>query len=163
MVPNFLLALAAANTSAYTPLVLDRCRVIEEIEEGAGVRFLCPGHAGVALYVNAGDGRFDLDAGVDNGEWESLYPFNHLGPRVEWRMRGRVPVAAIYRVIVDSPESTVRSALVVESIGRPGRPGCLTAVINGALPNANALARADADRAAAHRCGAEEPVWRGMP
>jgi len=163
MLPTLLLALAAANSSAYTPLVLDRCRVIERIEEGESVRFLCPGHAGVPLYVNAGDGRFDLDAGVDNEEWESLNPFNHLGPRVEWRMRGRVPVAAIYRVIVDAPESMVRSALVVESIGRPGRPGCLTAVINGALPNANALARADADRAAAHRCGTQAPVWRGMP
>lgn len=163
MVPSLLLALAAANTSAYTPLDLERCRVIERIEEGESVRFLCPGHAGVALYVSAGDGRFDLDAGVDNDEWESLNPFNHLGPRVEWRMRGRVAVAAIYRVIVDAPESNVRSALVVESIGRRGRPGCLTAVVNGALPNANALARAAADRAAAFRCGVEEPVWRGMP
>jgi len=154
---------AAANTSAYTPLDLGRCRVLERIEEGESVRFLCPGHAGIALYVNTGDGRFDLDAGLDNGEWESLNPFNHLGPRVEWRLRGRVPVAVIYRVIVDAPESTVRSALVVESIGRRGRAGCLTAVVNGALPNANALARADADRAAAFRCGEQEPVWRGMP
>lgn len=153
---------AAANTSVYTPLDLDRCRVIERIEEGASVRWRCPGHAAVPLYVNSGDGRFDLDAGIDNNEWESLNPFNHLGPRVEWRMGGRGPVAVIYRIIVDHRESPFRSALIVESIGRRGRPGCLTAVVNGALPNANALARIAADRAAAFRCGHDEPVWSGM-
>jgi len=154
-------AAAPANGSVYTPLDLDRCRVIERIEEGESVRWLCPGHATIPLYVNSGDGRFDLDAGIDNGQWESLDPFNHLGPRVEWRMRGRVAIAVIYRLVVDHPRPSARSVLAVETIGRRGRPGCLAALIDGALPEANALARTFADRAGAFRCGRDPVARRG--
>lgn len=155
----WLAAAAPAGSSVYTPLDLERCSVIERIEEGESVRWRCPGFAGIPLFVGAGDGRFDVDAGIDNGEWESLAPFNHLGPRVEWRLRGRTPVAIIYRIIVDHPRPSARSALAVETIGRRGRPGCLVALIDGGLANANALARAAADRAATFRCG-RDPVAR---
>jgi hypothetical protein len=155
---------AAASTadSVYTPLDLRACRVLERIEEGDSVRRLCPGLAGIALFVNAGDGRFDVDAGVDNGEWESLPAFNRLGPRVEWRRRDRRPVAIIYRHILTAGERDTGSVLAVESVGRRGRPGCLVALIGGALPNANALARAAADRAALFRCGRDRPARRGV-
>ena len=61
-------------------------------------------HTGVPLYLNTGDDRFDLDAGVDNERWESLAPLNSLGPNVEWRLHGGRPVAIIYRLI-PSPEA----------------------------------------------------------
>lgn len=156
-------AASAANDSVYTPLDLGRCRVLERIEEGESVRWLCPGHAGIPLFVNAGDGRFDVDAGIDNGEWESLPAFNRLGPRIEWRRRDRRPVAIIFRHILTAGERDSGSVLAVESVGRPGRPGCLVALIGGALLNANALARAAADRSApAFRCGRDPPARRGM-
>ena len=155
-------AAAAAADSVYTPLTLDACRVLERVEEGESVRWLCPGHAGIPLFVSAGDGRFDVDAGIDNGEWESLPAFNRLGPRVEWRRRDRRPVAIIFRHILTGGERDTGSVLAVESVGRRGRPGCLVALIGGALPNANALARMAADRAAAFRCGHDRPARRGM-
>jgi len=149
-----LAAAAPASVSVYTELDLDACRVIEQVEEGESVRWRCPGHAGIPLFVGAGDGRFDVDAGADNEVWESIGEFNRPGPRVEWRLRGRVPVAIIFRLISVDPERPRRSVLMVKTIGRAGRPGCLIATIDGALPNANALARAQADRrAAGFRCG----------
>jgi hypothetical protein len=151
-------AAAPANTSVYTPLAVARCRVLRRDEESESVSWRCPGHAGIPLFVATGDGRFDVDAGVDNGRWESLSPFNQLGPRVEWRLRGRRPVAIIYRYFVTVPEQAPYSRLAVESVGRAGRPGCLIALIDGALPNANGLARAEADRRAeSFRCGVDSP------
>ncbi|HKR25771.1 MAG TPA: hypothetical protein VJS15_10960, partial [Allosphingosinicella sp.] len=100
MAPLLALALAAAPaaSSVYTELDLERCRVIERIEEGESVRLECPGHMTIPLFVSQGDGRFDIDAGADNEIWESLSPFNYPGPRVEWRTRGREAVAIIFRL-----------------------------------------------------------------
>ena len=85
---------AAAQTfsSVYTMLDLDRCRTLEVVPEGESVRRRCPGLGAIPLFVNAGDGRFDVDAGVDNGQWESLGGFNEIGPRIEWRPPQRPPV-----------------------------------------------------------------------
>lgn len=158
-----LAAAAPAAGSAYTPLDLDRCRVIERIEEGESVRWRCPGLAGIPLFINSGDGRFDLDAGIDNGQWESLPQFNRPGPRVEWRRRAGRPFAVIYRLVTAGADQEPGSVLGVETIGRPGRPGCLIALIGGALPNANALARSVADRQApAFRCGRDPVARHGM-
>ncbi|HEV2815615.1 MAG TPA: hypothetical protein VGW40_00115 [Allosphingosinicella sp.] len=155
-----LLALAAfapapATSSVYTELNLDRCRILEAIPEGESVRWRCPGLGAIALFVNAGDGRYDVDAGLDNGEWESLGGFNEPGPRVEWRLAGRRPSAIIYRLRLTSPEQPPGSTLIVETIGRGGAPGCQIATVDGALADANARARAIADRRArTHRCPA---------
>lgn len=149
-------ALAApAVTSAYTPLDIDRCTLIEEVEEGAGARWRCPGRGAISLFVMTGDARFDVDAGVDNGQWESLMPFNRPGPQVEWRLRGGRPFAIIYRLIWDDGEGGRGSSLIVETIGRRGAPGCEAARIDGATPSANAVARQRADEIRpGHRCPA---------
>lgn len=146
---------APANSSVYTELALDRCTLIEQSEEWESLR--CPGHATIPLFVSIGDGRVDIDAGLDNGEWESLNAFNRPGPRVEWRLNGREPIAVIYRLIIATPEVPPGSALIVATIGRRGRPGCRIATIDGALPDANARARAAADRAPRFRCGIDRP------
>jgi hypothetical protein len=144
---------AGANDSVYTELDLDRCRLIEFIEEGESVRWECRGHASVPLLVGSGDGRFDIDAGVENEEWETLSPFNNPGPRVEWRMDGAVPIAIIFRLVSAVPEHR-EAALFVETIGRAGAPGCTIGVVNAARADANLRAREIADRrAAAFRCG----------
>ncbi len=141
--------------SVYTTLDLDRCRTLEVAEEGESVRQRCPGLGAIPLLVNAGDGRFDVDAGVDNGEWESLAAFNAPGPRIEWRLAAGRPFAIIYRLRLTSPEQPPGSALIVETIGRPGAPGCQIATVDGALADANARARAIADRQArTFRCPA---------
>jgi hypothetical protein len=146
---------AAAHDSVYTELDLDRCRLIEFIEEGESVRWECPGYASIPLLVGSGDGRFDLDAGVENEEWETLPPFNNPGPRVEWRMAGSTPVAIIFRLVSAVPEHR-EAALFVETIGRAGAPGCTIGVVNAARTDANLRAREIADRrAATFRCGVD--------
>lgn len=152
------LALAAQAAprigSVYTPLDLAACEMIEAIPEGESARRRCPGFAGVPLFVNAGDGRFDVDAGVDNDNFESLPNLNDLGARVEWRHTGGRPFAIIYRLSNADAERPASSTLIVETIGRVGSPGCEVGRIDGALADANARARAMADgQARIHRCG----------
>jgi len=146
-------ASAQATSSVYTLLDLARCRTLEVVAEGESVRRRCPGLGAIPLFVNAGDGRFDVDAGVDNGLWESLGGFNEIGPRIEWRRRNGRPFAIIYRLRLTSPDQPPGSSLIVETIGRRGAPGCQVATVDGSLSDGNARARAIADRRApTHRC-----------
>jgi len=141
--------------SAYTMLDLRRCRTLEIIPEGESVRRRCPGLAGIPLFVNEGDGRSEIDAGIDDGRWESLPGFNTIGARIEWRLSGGRPFAIIYRLRLAATENApAGSALIVEAIGRRGAPGCRIGMVEGALPDANARARALADRARAAPCPA---------
>lgn len=158
---GFLAALSAAPATAqnvrsvYTDVDLQRCRILELIEEGGSVRRRCPGLGPVQLFVNEGDGRFDVDAGIDNDVWESLPGLNEIGGRIEWRLLGRRPFAIIYRLRLTATDQPPGSSLIVETIGRPGAPGCQIATVDGALPDANARARAIADRQArTFRCRA---------
>lgn len=147
-------AAAQRASSAYTPLNPDRCRVIERVDEGASVRWRCPGHAGIPLFLNTGDERYDLDAGIDNQEWESIGPMNAPGPAVEWRLRNGRPIAIIYRLTPFPGAEGAAPTLIVETIGTRGRRGCEVARVNAQRADANARARAEADsRAAAFRCG----------
>jgi hypothetical protein len=144
---------APAVTSAYTPIDMDRCALIAEIEEGAGASWRCPGRSGISLFVMTGDGRFDVDAGVDNEQWESLGPFNRPGPQIEWRLRGGRAFAIIYRLLWEDGVGGSGSFLIVETIGRRGAPGCEVARIDGATANANTVARQRADAILpGHRC-----------
>ena len=136
---------APAVTSAYSPIDMERCTLIAEVEEGAGASWRCPGRSGIALFVMTGDGRFDVDAGVDNDRWESLGPFNRPGPQVEWRLRGGRAFAIIYRLLWEDGVGGSGSFLIVETIGRQGAPGCEVARIDGATVQANAVARRRAD------------------
>ena len=148
-------AAAQRPTSAYTQIDPVHCQVLQQETEGASVRWRCPGRDGVPLYLNSGDDRFDLDAGVDNEVWESLDPLNSLGPNVEWRLHGGRAVAIIYRLI-PAPEAEAPAMLIVETIGRRGRPGCEIARVNVQRADANARARTEADlRAGNFRCGVE--------
>jgi hypothetical protein len=160
MITILLAALAAppAGGSVYTSLDLERCTIVEEIPEEEGfTRWRCPGHAAIPLFVSSGEGRFDIDAGLDSGEFEFFSTLNRPAPRLEWRMRGSVPVAIIYRLLLEPFESAPGSVLIVKTIGREGRPGCRIAAVDGTLPDANARARAAADRAPRFRCGVDQP------
>lgn len=151
-------------TSIYTSLDVARCARTSHDEESGSATWRCRGHAGIPLFVLAGDDRYDIDAGENNGEWEAPGRFSLPGPRIEWRMRRGRPFAIIYRLLLSGNDLPNSSVLAVESIGRPGRAGCLVAMIDGGLPNANALARARADaRAASFRCGEDEQEQHGRP
>ncbi|HYD12446.1 MAG TPA: hypothetical protein VEC11_06335 [Allosphingosinicella sp.] len=155
-----LAALAAAPSSSYTPLDLDACEIVTVAHAGEGdwVNRRCRGLGGITLFVNEDDARFDLDAGIDNGEWESPAQLNELGPQLEWRREGGRAFAVIYRYTIPEALPGGRSMLAVESIGRRGRPGCLVALLL-ATPNANARARQIADtRARSFRCGRDRRI-----
>ncbi len=155
-----LAALAGAPTSTYSALNLDACEIVSVAHAGEGdwANRHCRGRYGVTLFVNEDDARYDLDAGVDNGEWESAMQLNELGPQIEWRVEGGRPFAIIYRYNIPEAMAGGRSMLAVESIGRTGRPGCLVALIR-ATPAANARARQIADRRArSFRCGRDQQI-----
>lgn len=148
---------ADGHASAYTDFDLAACRVTGENPEGASVDYACPGYAGVPLFVHLGDGRFDLDAGVDGDEFTTIGAFNELGDRIEWRTRNGEPFAVIFRYRDVAPQGEGRTVLAVEMIGRPGAPGCRVAHVAGETPDANRVAREIADaRAAEFRCGTDE-------
>lgn len=141
LIAAFFATSAAAVTSAYSSLDLDRCRLIDRAEEGSAATWRCPGVGGVALIVETDDDRFDLDAGTPDRDqlWSSS--FDRLPPKVEWRLAGGKPFAIIYRLTVANPERAKTSRLLVETIGRGTRPGCRIADIAGATPDANEIAR----------------------
>lgn len=148
--------------SRYTDLDLDRCTRLSFVEEGESVEWRCPGHAGIALFVSSGDGRFDVDAGVRNQWFETQPPFNQPGPRVEWRVRTGRPFAIIHRLMLLDGNRRGHSVLGVSRIGRSDAPGCLVGWIDGDMPNANQAARDLADRTALRfRCGRDSPELVG--
>ncbi|MEO5578299.1 MAG: hypothetical protein ABIR25_04515 [Sphingomicrobium sp.] len=135
-----------AITSVYTDLNLDRCKQLERSEEGDWSVWRCPGFAGVSIYIESGDGRYDIDAGTRDKDDLWSGPFDDIPARVEWRLRGGKPFALIYRLTIATPERPSTSRLLVEKVGRGSTPGCRTADIPGATPRANDLAREEAEK-----------------
>jgi hypothetical protein len=150
-------------TSRYTRFDLAACEILEEErEEGSYADYRCPGLAGYPLPVQEGDGRFDLDAGTNDDAFQTIGAFNDIGPTIEWRMRDDEPFAVIFRFLDRAMMDPGRTVLAVEKVGRPGAPGCRVAQIAGNTPDANARARALADReTAGFRCGVDEPTIVG--
>lgn len=140
-----LIASVALVTSAYSGLDLKRCKLLERGTEGGWAVWRCPGYKGVPLIVESGDGRHDFDAGVPDQEDHWSSPFDDIPARVEWRLDRGKPFAIIYRLTVATPKRPRTSRLLVETIGRRGRPGCGIADIPGHAPDANAVARRAAD------------------
>jgi hypothetical protein len=131
--------------SAYTQLDLDRCVRIDKGEEPQSATWRCPGHRRVPLFVQNGDDRYDLDAGVEDSDELWADAFDYPGPTVEWRLANGKPFAIIYRLLITGPGVFQATELMVESVGSAGKPGCRIARIRGATPDANAIARRRAD------------------
>jgi hypothetical protein len=151
----------AAPEGAYTDLVLDRCSTVEVFEEGVGARLRCPGYRGITVSVLEGDLRFYVSYGADAerqcAAQQTFGPFNTLGPRIEWRLEAGRPFATILRWHLDKEGGGRESWLVVTRLDGDGV--CHVAYIEGALPDANERARAEADgRARRFDCFADTPV-----
>ena len=148
--------------SEYTALILPDCTVTKRMEEGDSISWACPGYQGERLIVHSGDGRFDIDAGADNGTFETLSAFNEPGEKVEWRIAEDQPFAIIYRLRDVSLDSAGRSVLAVETISRAGAPGCLIAQIAGDIGKVNERARQIADDTArGFDCSANDAQFIG--
>ena len=149
-------------TSSYTKLDLDKCRVLDKSTgEGSWIEFRCEGLQDIPLFVSEGDGRFDVDAGIKNGDFATIGAFNEIGDTIEWRLRDGKPFAVIFRYRDVSMGSGDRSVLAVETIGRDGVPGCRVAQIDGSSSNANRRAREIADTEAINFDCGKEPRYIG--
>lgn len=144
-------------TSEYTTLDLAACDVMRRAAEGHSVEYRCPGRGNVSLLLHDGDGRFDLDAGVRNEEFQSIGAFNSVAPTIEWRLDGGSPVAVIFRLNDATLEDRGRSVLAIEKVGTAQSPGCRIAQIAGDTPDPNTRALSIADeRAADFDCSTDE-------
>lgn len=130
-------------TSAYTGLDLDKCTPLDRKPEPASGRWRCKGYAGIPLFVQDGDDRFDVDAGREDSDQSWSDSFDYPGKTVEWRLHRGKPFAIIYGLDSANPEAPKWSRLMVETIGRGS---CRVAAIDGASPRANEQARKAADQ-----------------
>lgn len=149
--------------STYTDFDLAKCEVLsEEREEGSSAEYRCPGFGDLPLWVQEGDGRFDLDAGGDDGGFQTIGAFNDIGETVEWRLKDGQPFAMIFRFLDVTEEANGRAVIAVETVTGPGQPACRVAQIAGDTPDANQKARELADAAAVegYRCP-DEPELLG--
>ena len=144
--------------SVYTSYDWDAdCRTLEKdlpLEEAAmGFQLVCPGPQGFYLMLMEGDARISMDYGRTQvfGPRESFTPFNTVHDTVEWRrqrLKGEMqPFATIHHWDV-GPSFDDREMLVISTVATtPDAESCMVGVIDTTdTPDANALARAVADR-----------------
>ena len=144
-----------AIRSEYTPLDSESCgEIIEYDDETSDTKQNCPGYDNIPVVIYQTDGRYYVNIGGNKNEGLS-FAFNHLGEKLEWRLRDDEPFAAIYRYYIDgaSDKPIGSSVLAIQKIwGSAGE--CIAGVVDGNLSNANELARRFADeKLADFECG----------
>ncbi len=149
---------AAQNQSVYTSTKTAACKTIKQSSSGAGYYVgACKGVGGYKLQLLEDDIRQSLNVITSAGKkqeldfWGLFTSFSAIGEKVEWRTKGRVPVALIARYSVADPEGVKKdiSYLLVSKIGKT--QSCVTDVVNPG-PNQNVEARVLADKASAKAC-----------
>lgn len=160
---------AAEVTSAYTKIQYEMCREIAPPdEEGtAGASVLCPGYAGIPVYVAEGDLRMIVSFGANAAEepvaWQTLPAFNTVNDTLEWRLRNGVPFATILRWFPQSgSDAPVGSVLIVTQL-LPGATCQIARIDARANKKANEMAREAADRMAGWFDCSQAPVIIGNP
>jgi hypothetical protein len=150
------------NRSVYTSTNTKACRTIKSTSAGAGsYKGECPGVGGYKLHLLEGDIRQTLNVitparkEFELNFWNFYGSFSSIGEKVEWRTKGRVPVALIARYIVSDPEDSTKhtSYLMVSKIGRTS--SCVTDVVEPG-PKQNEQARILADAASTKQCKKSE-------
>lgn len=160
---SFILVLAfnsqAQVSSVYTDLDDQKCKTLELDEEGGGsYKGECTGVGGYKLHVLEGDLRQSINVIAPGGKehqlrlWEHFGAFSAVGPKAEWRLKGKAPFALIFRFNVsENPEdaSKTTSYLIVAKVS-PSL-ACVTDIIKPSR-NQNEEARRAADRSATVPC-----------
>ena len=150
---------SAQATSRYTGLNDKVCRELKSTdEEGTSYEGECPGIAGYKLRLLEGYLRQSIDIVTPAKKthqlqfWNISNAFSYIGPKVEWRLRGRTPIALIARFNAsENPEdsSKVTSYLVVAKITKSEI--CVTDVVKPSRTQ-NLEARKAADDSAERPC-----------
>jgi hypothetical protein len=162
-----------AAESTHTELNLAACRHSQGRADEDYGRWRCPGFAGVAVVVTAGDQRSQVSYGrraaAEPAARQTLAAFNGLGNRIEWRFDraahgAAAPFATILRwtTTVAAGDAQERGEVLVVTRLPPG-PVCHVGYVDArANPDAETLARTIADaQANRFRCGTDKPVILG--
>lgn len=153
---------AQKPTSVYTNLNDKSCKTLESDPSGAGsYRGRCPGIGGYKLDLLEGDLRQTINVIAPNKKkfelnfWNYFSSFSAIGQKAEWRLKGKTPVALIFRYNVSNPEDSSKntSYLMVAKITKT--EVCITDVVHPGKTQ-NAEARNLADSAAGKSCKATE-------
>ncbi|MEO6392744.1 MAG: hypothetical protein ABIP75_12925 [Pyrinomonadaceae bacterium] len=146
---------AQTNSSVYSSTFGPKCKTLESSSEGAGYfRGQCPGIGGYKLIIEEGDIRQNMTVVTPAGKKSDLNlwgvvgsGFSNLGPRIEWRVKGKslIPVALIVRYNVANAEDSTKgtSWLAVVKITR-GETCVTDKIAPGAKQNEEARTAADA-------------------
>ncbi len=151
---------ATAATSTYTDFNLKHCKTLMADAQSESVIMRCKGLPGIEVTFAEGDLRgtmaFGPDAKAQCAAHQSFSQFNSPGPRIEWRIDKGKPFATIMRWTTDNGiDGTKHSWLVVTKL--EGAKSCRTAIVDGALPEANRLAQERAEHARSFNCEKSEP------
>ena len=151
-------AAAAQIKSIYTSTKTSACRTITSTSAGTGSYVgECRGAGGYKVRLIEGDIRQTLDIitparkRFELAFWTIFGGFSSIGEKIEWRIKGKTPVALIARYNVADPEDSRKntSYLMVSKIGRT--MSCVTDVVEPG-PGQNEKARRLADVAANKPC-----------
>jgi len=152
LMPVFAVAERAQTTSVYTDAFSKtNCRLAEEDEQGGFVKYICKGPAGFQYEAVEFDLRQTLNVIEPSGRKSELHLsrvspyFSTAGPKIEWRLDGKSPIALIVRFTVDknseTPKDEISRLLVVKL---RGGTVCITDIVK-ASKDQNAIARGLAD------------------
>lgn len=154
----------SAQTSVYTDLDDKKCKTLESNpDEGGSYRGECRGVGGFKLEVLEGDLRQSINVIFPNKKkseldfWSKVSSaFSAVGPKAEWRVKGKGKSAKPYALIVrynanENPEKSEErtSYLVVAKITKDS--ACITDVIKPSSDQ-NKLAQKAADASANKPC-----------
>ena len=151
-------AMAQIKQSVYTSTKTSACRTLESTtKEGGSYIGQCPGVGRYKVQLLEGDIRQTLNVisptkkKFELNFWAFFPGFSYIGEKIEWRMKGAVPVALIARYSVadagDSRKST--SYLMVAKLDPKG--ACVVGIVPP-VPNQNDVARELADTAHSKPC-----------
>lgn len=142
----------AQNKSVYTSTKTSACRTISSNPDEAGsYEGECMGVGGYKVRILEGDIRQTINVitpakkKFELNFWGFYSGFSYVGEKIEWRVKGTVPVAMIVRFNVAGSDDTQKSTsyLMVSKIGKTS--SCVTDVIMpGNKQNEDARTAADA-------------------
>jgi hypothetical protein len=159
-------------SSVYTDLNIDDACIAYQLDMLGG-SFACAGYKGYSVLFQEGDARESVFYGFvgdwfGEGAFESFQAFNNVGDKIEWRLVGEIPFAAILRWHISAEDGTVDGAkgqvLVVSKVAQPAvGDGCVVGYVDALEnDNANEMAREVADNIAREfRCRIDEPEFHG--
>lgn len=154
--------LAQKITSVYTNLNDKSCKTLEADSSGAGsYRGRCPGIGGYKLDLLEGDLRQTINVITPSKKtfelnfWNYFSSFSAIGQKAEWRLKGKTPVALIFRYNVSNPEDSTKNTSYLMVAKLTKNEICITDVVNPSKTQ-NAEAQKLADSASAKPCKATE-------